>query len=205
MKYDVAIDASFIKSLCIKNNTRGISYNFIFNDLKLVVMYFLPTNNLLISVKDHNIAWFSAISPYNTIDTLIPREAFLLIKDHLNFVANTNRHSTIDFFKELAIAATITSNYHLIPDININLAIAHTASSDTEHDKDNHDKPFFSHFIIHNSRHVTSWNLKKTKRVLGTEAAAYCSMYNVSSVWSSIPTTQTVSILMGYRSYKDFL
>ena len=92
--------------------------------------------------KNYNCWCFAPINKFNQLNTYIPKNVFMIIKNHLKPITQLQLHNTDDFFKTSSTITTIANNYHTVLEAEITTSINFTAKNNTSYDKYSSLKPF---------------------------------------------------------------
>lgn len=192
---------------CLNTAVAVQIFTFIFNSLEVDAIYSNNCSNLLLTVKTLKVAWFTNISISGQINTFIPKDKFLVLKDYFCPIVqfNVTKHSTDTFFDALVQASNNPNCYRSTSAREISNIVSYTTTNDRRYDNDSPDKPFFFGFRRNCCRRVTEENLSKTRLHFGQEITKYCRTNNISTVWTATPSCTYANLLLDKNALKRSL
>lgn len=197
---DIQKGVENLNFICDNKKFDSLLFNVKYKDLDCRIIYIRKSKVMLIAIRDKNIGWFVPIDSTYNISTFIPRDIFFKIVDSLDIDEfDTTKKTTKQFFMSIKdrIETLISEQVNSIKSLSrkeLNEMIGDTVTSDKTYDKENGLKPYFDTWVRNDVKDVSKDNLKKTRRVFGTEIESLCLKNNISSRWSGTPTKNSLSI-----------
>ncbi|ANB91119.1 hypothetical protein MOVS_02970 [Moraxella ovis] len=181
---------------CENKTNNSFLFAYRFNELDVRGIFFANSKSMLIGIENYNCAWNLSIKTnrenLNYINTYIPNDIYIRISKSLR---NDENYTNEQFFSALIdnLLQIVTQEcIEGADDCEILALLANARFSTERYGRNDVERPFF-HYWRRVRPSVQS--LDKIEDVFGNEVRQKCYRENITAVWSTNPTENSLEFL----------
>lgn len=162
------------------NNIDKEHYSFVYNKLKFDVIIAITKVNYEILLAAHSVNWGCALEMNFDLEVEMPNEVYRSLCDILHLSWQKDKFNSSKFLFLLSEKAPKKSSLQNVDYQELRCYVRYRSVEDS-------DKIYFCGWNDHIKDRKTARNFDKTEFFFGLQAAEYCRIHNISSLWTDKP------------------